>query len=163
MKPLFISSIILLTNCAVAGAANKPQNIAQDVTYYELAKSPSAFSGKRIRVRAIYSYMFEVSRLKPPACCAEGDVAVWVDFSEEMDGNSKRLFHKFPKGMGFVLATFEGVFQSGGPFGDGGYRFKLAVDKIEAVENKANPSPAHRPAWIPNCEAPSAVSRGNKG
>jgi hypothetical protein len=157
MKHLLIGSMILLTNCAFAVPPNNPENVTQSLSYCDLTKNPSAFSGKRIRVRAIYSYMFEVSRLKPPACCTGGDTAIWVDFSEEMDGNSTRLFRKFPRGMGFVLATFEGVFQSGGPFGDGGYRYRLAVDKIEALEKKANPSPAHRPAWIPNCEASSAA------
>jgi hypothetical protein len=77
---------------------------------------------------------------------------MWVDFDEELEGSSKKLFHKFPKGMGSVLATFEGTFDGGGPFGDGGYRFKLTVDKIENLENEAKPSLQHQPAWIPNCE-----------
>jgi hypothetical protein len=134
-------------------AQTSTANPAQIVEYCQLVRAPSSFVGKRIRIRAVYSYMFEVSRLKPPACCPDRDVPIWVDFNEELEGSSRKLFHKFPKGMGFVLATFEGTLQGGGPYGDGGYRFKFAVDKIENLENKANPSPDHHPSWIPICEA----------
>jgi hypothetical protein len=157
MKFVLIVPMILLATCCVAGASKDQEAAAQDVKYCDLTKSPTAFSGKRIRARAIYSYMFEVSRLKPPECCPERDVAIWIDFSEEMDGKSKKLIHSFPKGMGFVLATFSGVLESSGPYGDGGYRFKLTVDRIDKVEHRANPSPSHHPPWIPNCEAPEAT------
>lgn len=127
----------------------------QDLTYCQLVKDPSVFSGKRIRVRAIYAYFFEVSRLKPSACCPEGDVAIWVEFDDELKGSSKRLLHRFPKGLGFVLATFTGTLQGGGPYGDGGYRFKLVVDHIENVEAKAKPRLGQFPVWTPqNCETP---------
>jgi hypothetical protein len=139
-------------------AQTRAASPAQIVSYCELIKVPASFVGKRIRVRAVYSYMFEVSRLKSSTCCPDRDVPIWVDFDEEMEGGSKKLLHKFPKGMGFVLATFEGTLQGGGPYGDGGYRFKFAVDKIENLENKANPSPEHHPAWIPICEASSTSS-----
>jgi hypothetical protein len=126
---------------------------AQIVTYCQLIKAPSSFVGKRIRVRAVYSYMFEVSRLKSPECCPDRDIPIWVDFNEELEGSSQKLLHKFPKGMGLVLATFEGTLQGGDSYGDGGYRFKFAVDKIENLENKANPSRDHHPSWIPICDA----------
>jgi hypothetical protein len=131
---------------------------AQIVTYCQLVKAPSLFVGKQIRVRAVYSYMFEVSRFKSPECCPDRDVPIWVEFSEEVEGSSKKLLHKFPKGMGLVIATFEGTLQGGGPYGDGGYRFKFAVDKIENLENKTNPSPDHHPSWIPICEASGATA-----
>lgn len=102
--------------------------------------------------------MVEISRLKSPECCEERDIPIWVDFNEELEGSSRRLFRRFPKGMGFVLATFEGTLEGGGSYGDGGYRFKFAVDKIENLENKANPSPRHQPEWIPNCETSGATS-----
>jgi hypothetical protein len=54
--------------------------------------------------------------------------------------------------MGLALATFEGTFEKGGPYGDGGYRFKLNVDKIDKLEATAKAS-NHGIPWIPtNCE-----------
>src|SRR6266403_1172509 len=145
---IFVSGSIV-KSLAQTSAANS----VQIVEYCHLVRTPSSFVGKRIRVRAVYSYMFEVSRLKSPACCPDRDVPIWVDFNEELEGSSRKMLRKFPKGMGFVLATFEGTLQGGGPYGDGGYRFKFAVDKIENLENKANPSRDQHPTWIPICEA----------
>src|SRR5260370_14654823 len=154
-----IVSIVLLMHCWCAETSNGSENTPQDVTYCQLVKNTSAFSGKRIRIRAIYSYMFEISRLKSPSCCSEVDVPIWVDFAESRDASSQKLFRKFPKGIGLVLATFEGTMQTGGPYGDGGYRAKFTVDKIENIEAKAKPSPNRKPTWVPrDCEAsgPSA-------
>lgn len=60
---------VLLT-CFLKPALPQPENEPQDVTYCQLANDPSAFSDKRIRIRAIYAYMFEVSALRAPTCCA---------------------------------------------------------------------------------------------
>jgi hypothetical protein len=100
--------------------------------------------------------MFEVSRLKSPTCCPERDVSIWVDFDEELKGRSQKLRDKFPKGMGLVLAAFVGRFETEGPYGDGGYRFRLTVDQIEKVERTSR---SHRrqddPAWVPKCKPSS--------
>ena len=50
--------------------------------------------------------------------------------------------------MGLALATFEGTFESGRPYGDGGYRLKFTVDKIEKLEATAKPSTDYHPAWV---------------
>lgn len=144
--------------CWVGRASNNPENTAQEVSFCDLAKTPSEFSGKRIRIRAIYSYMFAISRFKGPTCCPEREVPIWVDFDEKLEGSSQQLLHKFPKGMGFVLATFVGKLESGGPYGDGGYRFKFTVDRIERLEATAKPSPNREPKWVPrNCEKSDAA------
>ncbi len=154
MRFYFAPLMIFLLSCSMAYPNDKPGNAPQEVTYCQLAKDPAAFSGKQIRIRAIYSYMFEVQRLKSPTCCAERDVSIWVDFDEELGGNSRKLFRRFPKGMGLVLATFVGRFEGCGPYGAGGYQFKFTVDHIEKLEARAKPSLGRDPAWIPrNCEA----------
>lgn len=153
MRFYFAPLVIFLFSCSMAYPNDKPGNAPQEVTYCQLARDPAAFSGKRIRVRAIYSYMFELSRLKSPTCCAERDVPIWVDFDEKLGRNSRKLFRKFPRGMGLVLVTFTGKFEGGGPYGDGGYRFKFTVDQIGKLEARAKPSPGRDPAWIPkNCD-----------
>ncbi|HVA16174.1 MAG TPA: hypothetical protein VMV59_00525 [Candidatus Dormibacteraeota bacterium] len=153
MRFYFATLVVLLLGCCTAYPKDKPDNAPKEITYCQLARDPAAFSGKQIRVRAIYKYMFEMSRLKSPTCCAERDVPIWVDFDEKLGGNSRKLFRRFPKGMGLVLATFAGRFEGGGPYGDGGYRFKFTVDEIEKLEDRAKPSLNHDPPWIPkNCD-----------
>ncbi len=150
----------LLSNCCLTRAGSKPETEPQDVTYCQLAKDPSAFSGTRIRTRAIYSYMFEVSRLKSPTCCSERDALIWVDFDEELQGNSKKLFHKFPKSMGLVLAVFVGKIETGKVYGPYGERVRLVVDQIEKVEEKAKPPAGQNPAWVPQDCKSSGISSG---
>ena len=154
MRFYFASLVIFLSSCSIGYQNDEPDNTPQEVTYCQLARDPTAFSGKRIRVRAIYKYMFEMSRLNSPTCCPERQVSIWVDFDEKLGGNSRKLFRRFPKGMGLVLATFSGRFEGGGTYGDGGYRFKFTVDEIENLEARAKPSPGRDPSWIPrNCDA----------
>jgi hypothetical protein len=77
-----------------------------------------------------------------------------VDFDDTLQGKSKRLFHDFPKGMGFVLATFVGKIETGEPYGTG-QRVRLIVNQIEEVEAEQN---AKRgiPVWVPqNCPSSS--------
>ena len=143
-------------------AGDKPEVVPQDVTYCQLARDPSAYSGKRIRIRAIYSYMFEVSRLKSPTCCSDQNpqMQIWVDFDEELKGSSKRLLHKFPQGMGEVLVVFVGKIETGKVYGPFGERVRLVVDRIEKFEKKANPDACQDSSWVPqNCE-PSGISHG---
>ena len=149
------SCILALLLLAIGGsaAAQKPE-AAQEVPYCDLVKTPQAFAGKQVRVRAIYKYGFEIQRLDSPACCPERGAKIWVEIDSGLGGDSLKLFRKFPKGMGLVLATFEGKFESGGPYGDGGYRLKFTVDKIEKLERTAKASARHDPSWAPkNCEA----------
>jgi hypothetical protein len=67
-------------------------------------------------------------------------------------GRSKKFLNRFPKGMGLALATFSGRFETGGPFGGGGYRFLLTVDDLSNVEAIAHPTDADKPPWrIKDC------------
>jgi hypothetical protein len=147
MKSWIAALVLLASRCCAA--TQKPESTAQAVSYCDLVKAPQHFAGKRIRVRAIYKYGFEIQRLDSPACCPERGVKIWVEIETDLEADSLKAFHKFPKGMGLALATFEGMFESGGPYGDGGYHFKFTVDKIEKLETVAKPSTAHHPAWVP--------------
>src|SRR5271170_58582 len=155
---LFIFSLLLL-NCSTARARNNPETPPLDVNYCPLSKDPSAFSGKRIRIRAIYRYMFEIQRLEPPACCPDRMDKTWVEIDAGLEGHSLRRFNKFPEGMGVVLVVFVGRFDTEGPYGDGGYRFKLTVDRIEALERTSRSSRRQDdPAWVPkNCDTSNAA------
>lgn len=115
-------------------ATQRTESTVLAVSYCDLVKTPQQFAGKRIRVHAIYKYGFENQRLDSPACCPERGVKIWVEIETGLEGDSLKVYHKFPKGMGLALATFEGTFESGGPYGDSGYRLKFTVDKIEKLE-----------------------------
>lgn len=150
---IYILGIALGLLVSISSVAEQKAYPPQEISYCNLVKSPQQFAKKRIRVRAIYKYGFEIQRLDSPACCPEHGIKVWVEIKSGLEGDSRKLYRKFPRGMGLALATFEGTFESGGPYGDGGYRFKFTVDKIEKLEGTAKASPNGEPAWIPkDCE-----------
>ena len=144
----------LLTSALLAigaiGSHAKAETL-EEVTVCQLAKNPTAYSGKRIRIRAIYSYMFEVSRLKSPTCCPESGSLIWVDFDE---GKAEGLLRQLPEGMGVVLAVFVGTVETGKVYGSFGERVRLVVDRIEKIEQREHhPHPNRSPKWVPqNCE-----------
>jgi hypothetical protein len=155
MRRRLSTLLLVLLGCCLTGAGNKPEVVPQDITYCQLARDPSAFSGKRMRIRAIYLYFFEGSRLKSPTCCSDHDpqMQIWVDFDEELEGSSKRLLHKFPEGMGEVLVVFVGKIETGKVYGPFGERVRLVVDRIEKFEKKAKPDACQDSSWVPqNCE-----------
>jgi hypothetical protein len=158
MKSCILGLALILLASSNSTAAQKPEAV-QEVSYCDLVKTPQEFVGKRIRVRAIYKYGFEIQHLDSPACCPVRGTKIWVEIESGLEGDSLKLYRKFPKGMGLALATLEGAFESGGPYGDGGYRLKFTVDKIVKLEGTARASAHHDPAWVPkNCETSDAAS-----
>lgn len=155
MRLSLLAMFLLFSNACEATALPKFETEPQDISYCQLAGDPAKFSGKRVRIRAIYAYMFEVSTLKPSSCCNEHDISMWVDFDSQLEGKSKRFLNKFPKGMGFVLGVFVGTIQTGDAYGTGQHVHFL-VEHIEEVNQQANPPSGKFPAWIPqNCKAPA--------
>jgi hypothetical protein len=145
--------IVLLVMSVAAWGDDRVEINPQDVDYCQLAKDPSSFIGKRIRVRALYAYWFEVQMLKSPGCCPVPEPKMGIDFDPAMDDRSEEMFHKLDKGTGFALAVFVGRFErisnvsSQLPSGD---RFQLPVDKIDKVEKSARSSgPGKYPSWVP--------------
>jgi hypothetical protein len=143
------AGLLVLVFGFIVAAQEPPKAAAQDVPYCDLAKNPGSYVGKMIRVRAIYSYGFEIQVLGPRECCPVRNGLIWVEMSPDMDRHSRRAAHKFPEGMGDALATFSGVFEGPGTYGDGRYRFKLVVRQIENVENTAKASSTIKPKWFP--------------
>lgn len=151
----YVIGLALMLLCTVSSAAAQAGGAAQEVSYCDLVKEPQHFAGKRVRVRAIYKYGFEIQRLDSPDCCLVHGAKIWVEMESGLEGDSSKLYRKFPEGMGLALATFEGTFESGGPYGDGGYRLKFTVASIEKLEHTAKASVRHQPTWVPNnCETP---------
>lgn len=61
---LMLGSVFVLLASSCSVAAQKSETV-QEVSYCDLVKAPEQFVGKRIRVRAIYKYGFEMQRLAP--------------------------------------------------------------------------------------------------
>ena len=161
MRNSVLAIPLLLTYLSGFPTPPKYESQPHDITYCQLASNPAQYAGKRLRIQAIYSYMFEVSTLLPPTCCNEHNIDMWVDFDDELEGESQKLFSKFPQGMGFVLAVFVGTIETGGAYGTG-QRFHFFVEHIEEVRQQAKSPLKKFPRWIPqNCatqtrQAPSA-------
>jgi hypothetical protein len=150
MKSYVIAwAALLLSSCSAWAEAP-----AMNVSYCQLAQDPSAWIGKRVRVGAIYHYGFELQRLESPACCAEKGPEIWVDISSNLEGHSKKLFHRINKlEMAWALVVFVGRFEGSSDYGTG-QRFHFAVDEIEKVEKTAKPRHLVAPDWVPkDCPA----------
>jgi len=145
-------------SCFAARAKDKPDSPPQDATYCQLAKDPSLFIGKRLRIRAIYRYAFEIQRLESPVCCSEGEIKIWVEIKAGLESHSGKLFRKLDKGAGLALVVFVGTLNGGNSYGTFGDRFQLTVDEIEKVERTSRSARRQDdPAWVPkNCEKSNA-------
>jgi hypothetical protein len=144
--------IVFLSTCSIGRTGDRPAAPPVDVSYCQIAKDPSAWIGKRIRVRAIYNFGFEIERLQSPACCPEKGSKIWVQVGSDVDGRSEKIFHKLDKvGAGSALAVFVGRFEeSPGRMGE---RFRLVVDEIERVEKTARARDPVTREWVPkHCE-----------
>jgi hypothetical protein len=139
--------LVLIICSARTTASREIETPVQDVTYEQFASDPSHYSGMRIRIRAILVYGFELSKLTSPIRCREGNLAVWVEFDEDMKGNSKKLFKRFPEGMGYVLGVFVGKVETGKAYGTG-QRVQFTIDQIEKVEAQRSPK-YQKPSWLP--------------
>jgi hypothetical protein len=159
MKLFLVSCSAMLTICSMAQIADKPTGSPQDVSYCELAKDPAAFIGKRIRIRVIYRYAFEIERLEPPVCCPDNGPKIWVNIEPNLEGRSRKLFRKLNKGQGVALVVFIGKFEGGEVYGTFADRFQLSVEEIERVEHTSRSSRRQDdPEWVPrNCKKSDAT------
>ncbi len=149
--------VLLVCGCSSGYAADK-EGSAQDVTYCQLSKDPGSFSGRRVRVRAVYVYGFEVQLLESSSCCPEIGTKIWVEITTDMDDASEKLVRrKLNTGMGVALVTFVGMFETG-ISSPGGIKSRLIVDEIEQVERTSRAvRRKDYPSWVPkNCEQPNS-------
>ncbi len=103
------------------------------VAYCELIGHPKDYDGKNVAVRATYRYGFEWQEMFGLKC--RDQAKTWLDFDQETAPAVRRALRKAPQHQGPLNATFYGTFRgTGGPYGDGGYRFRFDVNAVEGVE-----------------------------
>jgi len=154
-KPYGILSALVFSFLSLyqtARAASQSHDAAQQVTYCQLIANPGQYVGKRVRVRAIFRYAFELQRLEPETCCSGKGPGIWVKMLLDSDSPSEKRFRRLPKGEGIALLTVIGKFEKeNGMFGE---QFTLHVDELGKIERTSHSADLKtRPFWASRCEA----------
>jgi hypothetical protein len=115
------------------------------VSYCNLMHNTERYSGKLVRVSAIYRYGFEWSELYCLECVNEA--RTWVDLDESFMSSTKSSVRKKIGEHGFkgrtVRVIMVGRFDEGGGYGHmGAYRFRLLVSRLENADVILNDSPS---------------------
>jgi hypothetical protein len=125
--PFHFSREILAAYQSDKGLANYTQ-----IDLCEILRNPQQYDGKQVVVRASYRYGFEWQELFCMRCRKQGKT--WLEFSFENDTTIRRALRKAPKHQGIVNATFYGIFQAGGSYGDGWYSYKIDLRFVKDVK-----------------------------
>lgn len=102
------------------------------VRYCDLVSHPKGYENKQIAVSASYRYGFEWQELFCLKCRDKGKT--WLEFDEKTASTARRSLSKAPRNQGIVNATFYGIFESKGPYGDGGYAYRFNVKSMKDVK-----------------------------
>jgi hypothetical protein len=141
---VFVGCLSTLLTGTLSRAAAQNREYAT-VSYCYLMRKPEQYSGKVVRVSAIYRYGFEWSELYCLECVSEA--RTWVDLDEIFVSSTKASMRKKIGPHGFegrtVRVIMVGRFAEGGGYGHmGAYRFRLLVDHMENAEVILNDSPS---------------------
>jgi hypothetical protein len=128
-----IALAFALQYCVVCIVGRAQQSVPPTVSYCDLVRSPEQYDGKEVNIFATYRYGFEWQEV---FCLDCRNVAkTWLEIDDDMPSDSIKALRKAPKDAGIINAVFTGVFRSsGGPFGDGGYRFQFTAKRISKIE-----------------------------
>jgi len=145
--------LLLAFSALVSPASGQAGGPYQTVTFCQLAANPSAYGGKRIKVRGIYRFVLEMNDLEQPECCPGKNlekIAVIINGNPMFpDPNSQRLARKlWSSPDGVALTIFDGTLNGR----------VLEVERIERVDHLARPRDReHDPSWVPR----GCASTGN--
>jgi len=121
------------TFCAENRLVRRHGESQQLTRFCDVMNDPGKYDGKEITVSATYMYGFEWQELLCLDCHHVGKT--WLEFDEDDAGKLKKALKKAPKTTGTINAIFSGIFKSsGGPYGDGGYRYQFIVKRLSHVE-----------------------------
>ena len=104
------------------------------VAYCDLIRNPDTYSGKLVRISAVYRFGFEWQEFY---CldCFEMETRTWVKFDDEESSCTRRVSKRLTKAWaGTFSMTVVGEFQSSrGRYGhENGYRYQFMVKCVEA-------------------------------
>ena len=121
----------------------------ETVACCDLIANAEKYNGKTVSVNATYRYGFETQEIYCIGCREVGKT--WLEIGFDLPVSSKKLIKKFPKDNGTINAVFSGKFESSdGPFGDGGYRFRLVLHEIaeSKIVTKSGAVPGQLPVQV---------------
>lgn len=104
--------VLGLLGCICSGQDVGKKKPVKTASICELMKTPSAFDGEEVSIRATYRVAYETSELYDTAC--SGDHGIWVKFADSEEGN--RASHKIDRLIrtrGTVTGQFIGTFHKG--------------------------------------------------
>jgi hypothetical protein len=112
------------------------QNIdsPSSVEYCDLVKNPEEYDGENVIIHATYRYGFEWQEMYCLGCATAPRTWLEID-SDNVTKKSRKALKRLPRDGATVNALFIGKFESsGGPFGDGAYRFRFMVREVSQIE-----------------------------
>lgn len=117
----------------VVGAVSADEHVQYlSLSYCDLVQNPDRYSGQRVSFTATYRYGYEWQELYCLTCRDAGKT--WLEFPQDPPKEMKKAFKGTPKGQGTLNANFKGVFQTNGSYGDGSYKYQLALEHIADVQ-----------------------------
>lgn len=143
---LIIVCVILSISSSIVLGKDESNSLPIEVSYCQLAKDPSLFVGKRIKIHALYRHTIETQLLESPVCCSEKDIRIWVQMDMNLDDRSEKMFRKIDKSHGTALVVFIGRLDGNGPYGTFSDKYQLKVDEIKNIEQT---SKSLDPSWAP--------------
>jgi|SRR5687767_2002647 len=157
---VFVTLLLLMSHEKSEGQSSAKMPL----DFCDLVSGGDSFDGKEVTVRATYRYGYEWQEIYCTGC--RDASRVWLEIDEETVGEtSLKLLKRLPKNNGTVNAIFTGRFEkSGGPFGDGGYRFRLKLvaitDTVLVTKSGAAPEQLHKTLRFKVCSARSTSAAG---
>jgi hypothetical protein len=125
-------------------------DVPEKVAFCDLIADPAKYDGRMVTTSATWRYGFEWDELYCRGCRDMGKT--WRTVADP-NAKTRALLRRLPKESGTVNAVFTGVFRaSGGPFGDGSYRFRFEMSSMETPQllSRASAVLEHLPARIQN-------------
>ncbi len=150
-EPMRASLLILFLVMALIPLDGRAQTPAiqsiQDVTFCQLAKSPSTYAGIELRVRVIYRFVWEESDIEQAECCPGNiskDLRAIISngipdkFTKKTNQLVKRLGRR---SSGVALMDVVGRMDRG----------LFRIDRIEHIEHLSRPPDLNNdPSWVPH-------------
>ena len=142
---LLIALCVLLAGSAATPAQPRTARgfVSGDVSFCDLVSEPSRYSGRQVRVRAVYRYGFEWAQLYSLHC--SDSPKVWVDVSDSYVHDTPRSIRRRLEGGGpegrTVGVVAVGQIHDGGFGPSGSFPLEFVIDRVESARVLADASP----------------------
>lgn len=137
---LTIISLFLITSCSTTNLSAQSNNSSKtqtipSISYCALLKNPKLYSGKTVRIKAVWQFGFETTSLQDRQCIDQPKA--WLEFADEKqlcpETKKNRTLPKQSDKEADVTVT--GRLYGSGRYGHlGDYQFKFVVECMENIK-----------------------------